>query len=210
MRSVLLLMFACGAFGQTCVHQVTRSPIGPALVFRNGRLLRQGADFLYVTAAGTMPTIDPVTFAAGDTFSVVFSRQVPLTLTVAGASVSYSTYQNWQETWDCVSGTSAPKLDLLESCSGSGDTPVGTIPQWDAARTYSLGDLVVYAGVVYSSSQCSNVGHQPDISATFWNRTRWDCTGLLRATVTKADGSKLVITGVIGTDSGLGSWSPVR
>lgn len=108
MRNALLLVFAWAMQAQTCLHQVTRSPIGPVLVYQNGALLKQGVDFLYATVPGAMPTITPLRFALGDQFAVVFSRQVPLSVVSGGTTVNYVSFQNWQEIWACSGGNTVP------------------------------------------------------------------------------------------------------
>jgi len=41
-------------------------------------------------------------------------------------------------------------------------------PTWSSGSTYSYNQVVIYSGVVYKSKVDSNIGNQPDISATQW------------------------------------------
>ncbi|GGX01406.1 hypothetical protein [Undibacterium macrobrachii] len=47
---------------------------------------------------------------------------------------------------------------------------------YDAGTTYPVGGLRGFAGIVYSSLQASNVGHQPDTSPTWWKQADFDLT----------------------------------
>lgn len=42
--------------------------------------------------------------------------------------------------------------------------------EWDSTKRYSLGNLVIYEGNAYSSSQNNNLNHQPDVSTAYWQK----------------------------------------
>lgn len=42
--------------------------------------------------------------------------------------------------------------------------------EWDSTKSYSLGNLVVYDGNAYSSSQNNNLNHRPDVSTAYWQK----------------------------------------
>jgi uncharacterized phage protein gp47/JayE len=52
-----------------------------------------------------------------------------------------------------------------------------TLDAYVPATTYAVGDLVSYSGQNYQSLQSGNVGHQPDISPTYWSVTILDLGG---------------------------------
>lgn len=45
---------------------------------------------------------------------------------------------------------------------------------YSAGGTYPVGGLIGHAGIAYSSLQVTNVGHQPDISPTWWKQADFD------------------------------------
>lgn len=79
-------------------HTVTRTPVGPMLVYLNGVLQRSPGD--YTASSDLKPTISPVTPAVGDSMSVVFTRAVPLSFVFQGETVDYWGYALWQEDWE--------------------------------------------------------------------------------------------------------------
>jgi hypothetical protein len=198
------MAMAAGAYGQ-CVYTTGKIPQGTIAVFRNGEILRQGPDF---TVKGRV--ITPISFAPADKFSALFSVQISLNLP---DGTPYISYRNWIESWDCPGlPQTSPSLQLLETCSGSGVSPPGSFPVWDATATYPAGYYVNFGSVSsWLSLQASNLGNQPDISGAWWKALTWDCTGMLRATIKLSDGSTLVLTGVSGAASGSQvTWTPVK
>lgn len=79
-------------------HTVTRTPVGPMLVYLNGVLQTSPGD--YLASADGKPTITPLNPAVGDSMSVVFTRAVPLSFTLPGGeTVPYWGYALWREDW---------------------------------------------------------------------------------------------------------------
>ncbi len=116
MKRLLLFALAAGLHGQTCNHQVTRSPFGPILVYQNGVLLAQNTGWFYLAApAGTQPTLSPASYFAGDSFTATFDRAVSQNVTLGGVPFKYNIYQTWVETWTCATGnkTAAPPVWIL-------------------------------------------------------------------------------------------------
>ncbi len=46
--------------------------------------------------------------------------------------------------------------------------PANIYVPWNISQTYTLGSIVTYNNLTYRSIQLVNVGHQPDISPSFW------------------------------------------
>ncbi len=121
MRALAIILFASSAFAQSCPHTLTRTPVGPVLLYQNGKLLNVG-DYSSVTPAGkTMPTLTPLVFADQDLMSVVITRAVPLTFTTGtNQSVTYFSYALWREDWTCTGSTGLPNgVILLGNSSGA-------------------------------------------------------------------------------------------
>ncbi len=79
-------------------HKVTRTPVGPMLVYMNGLL--QLAPIDYTIDSAPMPTITPLNPAVGDLMSTVFTRAVPLSFTLpSNQAVTYWGYVIWREDW---------------------------------------------------------------------------------------------------------------
>lgn len=207
-QALLLLAAALGAHGQTCAYHTGKFPVGQIIVYRNGAILRQGADFTYKVTAG-VPTITPLVWAPGDKFSTVFSINIPLTLPNGTA---YASFRQWQENWDCLGiAATSPKLAGLDQCNGSGPSPAdASTASWDPAAMYSVGSQVAFNSFLWASIQASNIANQPDSSPLWWKIVKWDCSGLLRAIITLPDGSILMITGVAGALPGNGTWTPIQ
>lgn len=105
MKLLLIFAFTFQLTAQTCSHVLTRTPNGPVLVYRAGKLLTLNTD--YTSIAFGPITITPLAWSDGDKMSAVFSRAVPLGFTFQGQTISYWGYQLWREDWACVgqSGT---------------------------------------------------------------------------------------------------------
>ncbi len=165
MKLLLLLAAGC-AYSQTCQYQMVSAPSGAVQVYQNGLLLRQVSDYSYIRPAGLLPMINPVKWAAGDKFTVVYPHRLSLSSTVNGVTFPYFAYQTWQEVWDCPGiAAISPALVILEQCSGIG----GAAPN------------------------------------------AWNCGGLLRATIKRADGSPLIVTGSPGiSTSPDATWTEIK
>lgn len=97
--SVAQLLRGGTGVGPAAPYQMTRTPNGPVLVFRNGNLL-QAAEYSLVYAPGkTMPTITPLVWSPGDTMSAVITRAVPLSFTIPPQIINYWGYALWREDW---------------------------------------------------------------------------------------------------------------
>jgi hypothetical protein len=204
MKNLLLILLSFSAYGQTCAYTTGKIPQGTVTVFRNGAITRQGPDFTY-----SKRVITPVTWSPADNFSTIFSIQIPLTLP---DGTPYIAYRNWQENWDCP-GTPpqpAPALASLEQCSGSGVSQQGQFILWDQTVAYPAYAYVNFGAYSYMSTQAANLGQQPDLSPGWWKALSWDCAGMLRAIITLANGSSLVITGVPDINPGSGTWLPIK
>lgn len=120
----LILFFPALLSAQSCSHQMTRTPNGPVLVYRNGVLQRQGADYASVNAAGTnFPILTPLLFADQDLMSAVITRAVPLSFTIPGPppqTITYFSYALWREDWECSGnlGLASGALTLFGSQAG--------------------------------------------------------------------------------------------
>jgi hypothetical protein len=101
------------------------SASGAVQVFRNGRLLRQGADFTFSRPPGKMAIVSPLVYSIGDQFSVVFPHRLSLSTTINGVAVPYVSYQQWIENWACAEGNTPPDSSVRISCK-SGIVKVGT------------------------------------------------------------------------------------
>ena len=151
---VFFVLAALGmAYGQDCSHKVSRTPVGPVLVYQNGLLLRLGIDY---TSAGSMPTITPLLYSAGDAFSVVFSRAVPLSFVASGQTVSYWGYQTWQELWSCATGVVLPPSDQMIHCES------GAIA---GSSFVSLTIFAFFTPFSYNSALFMNL---PPVTVLFW------------------------------------------
>ena len=145
---IISLLFPSILSAQSCSHQLTRTPNGPVLVYRNGLLQRQGTDYTSVNATGTFfPIITPIAFGDQDLMSAVITRAVPLTFTVPGPPpqmVTYFSYALWREDWTCAGSQGTPPAGPFPgvasdgagglAIAGSLATGVGT--SFDAAITW--------------------------------------------------------------------------
>ncbi len=210
MKLLLSLVVSC-AYSQTCQYQMVSAPSGAVQVYQNGLLLRQVADYSYIRPAGLLPRINPLKWAAGDKFTVVYPHRLSLSTTVGSVTFPYFAYQTWQEIWDCP-GTAAAitTLDAVEKCSGVVPLSApGLHPPWINTFQYSKDDQVNLGASVYLSLRSLNVGFSPDISPDWWRQVVSDCGGLMRAKITQQSGLKLVITGTSATFSN-GNWTTIE
>jgi hypothetical protein len=86
---------------------LTRTPVGPVLVYQNGLLQTSPGDYTltYLTKGKYMPTITPAEYwSQQESATVVYTRAVPLSFTVSGQTVTYWGYTLNREDWSCVTG----------------------------------------------------------------------------------------------------------
>lgn len=75
---------------------------------------------------------------------------------------------------DFVTSSSVVYKSLWPTGDNVGNTPVSSplywqsIPAWSNSTSYNLGDTVIYNDVLYISLVGSNLGHQVDVSPTYW------------------------------------------
>lgn len=63
-----------------------------------------------------------------------------------------------------------PPVPVTQARIDATNVPETDAPVWDIATTYNLANTVIYEHAVYESLVGSNLGNQPDISATEWLR----------------------------------------
>ena len=84
-------------------YTLTRTPVGPVLVYRNGLLQTSPGDYTAVNAQGTFrPVITPMNWSNTDTAAAVYTRAVPLSFAYQGQTVSYWGYTLYRENWNCT------------------------------------------------------------------------------------------------------------
>ncbi len=165
----LLLLLACGcAYSQTCQYQTIAYPSGAVQIFRNGALLRQGVDFAYTKPAGKNPLVSPLAYSIGDKFTAVFPRKLTLSLTIAGAPVPYTAYQDVIESWTCDSGNTGPAPWVPPTCTFA-DPPAAPVP----------GETCVFLDSdLFRSCQGAAAGRPVGQETCRWVGDHWQTTAL--------------------------------
>lgn len=89
-----------------CVpYKLTRTPVGPVAVFRNGVLQTAPGDYTSANSPGTfMPIITPVNWSVSDAASVLYTKAVQLSFVVGSQTITYWGYTLNRENWSCSSG----------------------------------------------------------------------------------------------------------
>lgn len=143
-----LLLLASSSLAQSCPHTLTRTPVGPVLLYQNGKLLNAG-DYSSVTPAGkTMPTLAPLVFADQDAMSVVITRAVPLTITVPPSPpVTYFSYALWREDWKCSGAVGVtPPPPPFPGCSSDGANGIACVGSIAAGKTQQISGGLDFGG----------------------------------------------------------------
>lgn len=158
----LLGIFGSAAIlsAQSCPHTLTRTPVGPVLIYQNGKLLNAG-NYSSVTPAGkTMPTVAPLVFADQDAMSVVISRAVPLTFTAPPSlPVTYFSYALWREDWKCAGISTPPPVSLFPGCASDGARGFGCDGEITSGKSIQAGKgQQISGGVDFGGASGGRVG----------------------------------------------------
>lgn len=135
MKLIAILLFASAVGAQTCTHSIKYAPVGPILLFRNGRLLQEGPDFTTAKVPGTTRCciVTPLAFADQDLISVVITRALDGHL--------------WRTDWTCTGSLGVtPPAPPFPGCASDGANGLACVGAIAAGKTQQISGGIDFGG----------------------------------------------------------------
>lgn len=127
----LFLWVAVAAYAQ-CSHTLKYAPVGPVVIYQNGKKLTEGADFTAAKVPGTARccVVSIANYADGDTISALLMRQT-----------APAAFALWSTDWVCSGSQGVPPATCQQTCQSDGATGKilgGFVSGADAGRSGAI------------------------------------------------------------------------